>query len=111
MGQILHHAIVVTSWKDALLEEAHRVAGQYNEHVSPISAETVNGYRSFCVFPDGSKEGWQQSREGNEGRNALIKWMNEHKYEDGSTALSWVEVAYNELDDRNGAVVQRHAWL
>lgn len=57
MGIICHHAIVVTSCFGDVIEKAHAEAvDHFIENVSPLGPEMTNRYRSFCVFPDGSKE-------------------------------------------------------
>jgi hypothetical protein len=74
MGYIKHHAIVVTSWNDALIVEAHAKAVEYCRLVTPLSETGVNGYRSFLIAPDGSKEGWGDSDLGDAEREAFIRW-------------------------------------
>ena len=61
MGYICHHAIVVTSSFEATLSDAWIKARQLFANVSPIVSSPLNGYRSFFVAPDGSKEGWDES--------------------------------------------------
>jgi hypothetical protein len=99
MGYHRHHAIVVTSWKDAGIETAHAEASQIFSttaaKVTPVTEPGVNGYRSFMVAPDGSKEGWSDSDQGDETRQRFIDWMNTQRCEDGSsTALDWVEIGF-----------------
>lgn len=96
MGVIQHHAIIVTSFCERDATEAHAKAVELHMTVSALTASPVNDYFSFAVFPDGSKEGWMASAEGNEQRNALVAWLNEQAYEDGSNALRFVEVSYGE---------------
>jgi hypothetical protein len=61
MGYMRHHAIIVTSWKRELLEQAHARAVELGMSVSEVTGEVTNSYRSFLVAPDGSKEGWDTS--------------------------------------------------
>lgn len=112
MGRIAHHAIVVTTWKPELLVEAHRKAEEFGCAVSSIVVSPINGYRSFLVAPDGSKEGWSDSDRGDEQRDKFIAWMNSKAYDDGSNALRWAEVFYGEdvLYRKDGAKVTRHGW-
>ena len=56
----------------------------------------MNSYRSFCVFPDGSNEGWSPSDDGDARRAAFVTWMRAQAYDDGSNSLSFVEVAYGD---------------
>lgn len=98
MGYMRHHAIVVTSWKTELLEQAHAKAVELGMSVSDVTSEGVNGYRSFLIAPDGSKEGWDKSERGDEQRAALIEWLDDQRYEDRSTALDWVVVQFGDGD-------------
>jgi hypothetical protein len=101
MGYIRHHAIIVTSWKDDQLTEAHLKARAIFEpqQVTSIVASVVNKYESFMVGTDGSKEGWSDSDEGDKRREQFTRWLDSQLYEDGSSSLSWVEVQYG---DDNG---------
>ena len=101
MGYIRHHAIVVTGWRSDEVEEAHGEAVELGCACSPVVASRTNGYVSFCVFPDGSKEGWDESEQGNDRRNGLILWMRER------VDLDWVEVQYG--DDERETKIVRHS--
>jgi hypothetical protein len=113
-----HHAIVVTSWKIELLIEAHAEAvalgtrdpgspfGRRLWEVSELTPESTNGYRSFFVAPDGSKEGWDTSDAGDGARQQFIDWLDAQRYEDGSTSLSWVVVAFGEDDHKPPAIIR-----
>jgi hypothetical protein len=107
MGYMRHHAIVVTSWKKSLLNEAHQKALQIFKWVSSISPETVNGYQSFFIPPDGSKEGWPDSDEGDSDRKEFIEWLDLQRYQDKSTPLDWVEIQYADEDYDNK--ITRHS--
>ena len=96
MGIMYHHAIVVTSSDEKLLDDAYEAASLVFSWVSPVSPQAVNGYRSFFIPPDGFKEGWQPSDEGDQRRQEFIDWMNTQTYSDGSSGLSWVEVGFGE---------------
>lgn len=116
MGYMRHHAIIVTSWKTEALEAAHRKARELfgptslsaSEHVrvSDIIDSGMNGYHSFFVAPDGSKEGWQDSDEGDVQRDTFIAWLGANwTYDDGSTPFDWVEVQYGD-DNREQRVTR-----
>ena len=94
MGYMRHHAIVVSSCDDRLIEAAHKEAAAIGLDVTNIVGPVVNGYRSFCVVPDGSKEGWSASDEGDANRAAFIEWCREQAFDDGSSLLEWVEVQF-----------------
>jgi hypothetical protein len=72
--------------------------------VTPLTKEGVNGYRSFAVLPDGSKEGWDTSNQGDEIRSKFLDWMRQQEYEDGSSPLSWAELQYGD-DDNDTKVI------
>jgi hypothetical protein len=112
MGIIAHHALVITGTHGDWIERAHEKARSlFADQVSPISPPMVNSTKSFCVFPDGSKEGWEESAAGDSARDALIAWLYEQEYEDHSSPLSWVEVHYGEIRyEGSGARITRSAW-
>jgi hypothetical protein len=97
MGYLRRHAIVVTGddfreSKDIL--DAHAKATEIFPWVSPVSPPATNGERSFFIPPDGSKEGWGESRLGDERRDSFIAWLRKFGQ------VCWVEVCYAE-DDPN----------
>lgn len=100
MGYIAHHAIVVTGYGEDI-SEARDEAARLGLNVSSIVGPVVNGYSSFLVAPDGSKEGWEHSDSGNAKRHAFIMWLRPRHYH-------WAEVRYSPDDD--DAKVTRHAW-
>lgn len=59
--------------------------------MSPLSPKEVNGYQSFFIPPDGSKERWDASDEGNRRRNEFIKWLKSRK-----VLVDWVEVQFGD---------------
>lgn len=96
MGYALHHVIIVIGadmgsrdW----MAEAHERASAIGLRPTPLVRAPINAYRSFMVPPDGSNEGWAESDEGNEKRVAFVNWLDDARYEDGSTPLKWAEVA------------------
>ena len=80
MGYFIHHAIVVTSWSEKRTKEAHNYAriifAELNACVSEITPMVTNGYTSFFIAPDGSKEGWPESDACNEARDEFFKKIN-----------------------------------
>jgi hypothetical protein len=104
---MVHHAIIVSSCSDPLIEQAHREAVAAGCKPSEITPATVNGYRSFFVPPDGSKEGWEASNDGNAARDVLVAWLRSQAYDDGSTLLEWAEVAFH--GDGGESNVLRHS--
>ena len=100
MGYMRHHAIVVTSWSEESLEKAHKKAEQIIPGlVSNIVNGKCNGVKSFCILPDGSKEGWDESDIGDQQRDIFIKWINKQRYEDGSSDYDWIEIRFGGDDE------------
>ncbi len=115
MGYMRHHAIVVTSWNLELLASAHATAVGLGMSVTNITDQVTNGYQSFLVAPDGSKEGWGHSTEGDCRRAAFIDWLDAQRYEDDSTPLGWVEVQFADEEKetrivRDSDEHQRRRW-
>lgn len=107
MGYMRHHAIVVSSClhergisSRPLIELAHDKAVELGMSVTGISGEdSHNGYRSFLVAPDGSKEGWGPSNRGDVRRAQFTEWLHSQRYDDDSTPIEWVEVQYGDDED------------
>ena len=99
MGYIRHHAIIVTSWDDDILKQAHDYAKMKFPVVSDVMVSGMNGFCTFLIPPDGSKEGWEESDKGDDRRIDMIEWLNNHTYEDGSSSFDWAEIQYG---DENG---------
>jgi hypothetical protein len=107
-----HHAIIVTCWNEQKIEAAHKRALEIFRAVSPILKSQMNHYCSFFIPPDGSKEGWSESDAGDSLRDAMIEWLNDQAYKDGSTSFDWIEVQYG--DDERVSKIIRHSdqlWL
>lgn len=94
MGHQRHNAVVVTSWNKEKVAEAHNQATKMFGWVSPISPEVINGYSSFFIPPDGSKEGWAESDAADKVRAAFMDWIAAKSYDDGSNALCVVDVSF-----------------
>lgn len=88
MGRLAHNAIIVTGWKPEKVKEAREKAiyvfsNHFNtghsdggiQLVSPIIHSVVNGQSSFFVAPDGSKEGREDSNEGDKARKEFLEWL------------------------------------
>jgi hypothetical protein len=115
MGYMVHHMIVVTSHSRDLITEAHAKAteifGQLNIMnrcigVTDIFTSPINHYCTFFVPPDGSKEGWTDSEDGDVARASFVKWLDAQRYEDGSTSLKWALVQYG--DEQRDNRILRH---
>lgn len=104
MGYIRHNAIIVTTWNAELATATAAEARALGLSVLGPSEEAIDGYRSVVIVPDGSKEGWGDSDLGDERRAALKGWLQSQRYDDGSSPLEWVEVAYGS-DDCEASIV------
>jgi hypothetical protein len=99
MGHMRHHSIIVTGCMDGALDKAHDEAVRLFAWVSPRCPDQTNGYRSFFIPPDGSKEGWDESESGDSHRNAFVAFLQSLRYEDGSSPVDWVEVVFGDDGD------------
>jgi hypothetical protein len=105
MGHIKHHGIAVTSDIDQLIKEAHtRAKSIFKARTSEILKSETNGYKSFFIAPDGSKEGWEESNKGNDQRKMFVKWINKQAFEDNS--ISFCEFFYGE--DKGSSRIENH---
>ena len=111
MGYIAHRTIIVTSfditWDEPKLAETARKKAIeiFGEGlVSDMVDSVINGYKSFFVAPDGSKEGWPESDEGDVKREEFKKWLREQAYDDGSNHYDWAEFRYGG-DERELATI------
>jgi hypothetical protein len=98
MGYMRHHAIVISGWQDAHLirARAHALTIFREEMVSEVLGPVTNGVATFLIGPDGSKEGWDTSDNGDDGRSRMKSWL---RCELGEGAyLDWVEVQYGDDD-------------
>lgn len=111
MSYLCHHAIIVTGSLDAgpFLLQAHAKAMRlFTSHVSPLVHSTVNGIASFFVAPDGSKEGWNMSDEGDRQRAEFVRYLRDEQVdEDGYPRFPWAEVQYG--DQGGGQPVILHS--
>lgn len=105
MGYIRHHSVIVTTANDDAIEAAHVAAVAIGGCVSPIMHSGMNGYRSFAMLPDGSKEGWEDSDIGDGRRDSIIGWIDRYNQKVGYRAFDWVEVQFGG-DDESSAVTR-----
>lgn len=118
MGYIRHHAIVVTGSRRDFdpelairrisVDDAHRAAVSAGcSCVTPVVGPGMNDTFSFLVAPDGSKEGWVDSDEGDTARDSFISWLRDANGEHGGR-FAWAEVVLGPDDAE--AHVERNAW-
>ena len=73
MGYIRHEAIIVTAFDKEYTQKAKDFAKKLGLHTTNI-VETINGYSSFLIAPDGSKEGWEESDKHERARKEFCEW-------------------------------------
>ena len=89
MGFIRHHAMIITDCDLEKIRDIHRFATLCSLNPTSIMDSPVNGYRTFFIPPDGSKEGWEPSNEGDEERKRFKQFIRKrHPYCD------WTEISY-----------------
>lgn len=109
MGYIRHHCIVVTGLDYEYINynaitQVHKLAQEIFPYTSNLIDGKLNGYKSFLIPPDGSNEGWEESEDGDKRRLDFISKLDEYRFKDGSSPLSWVEVQYGD-DNRETKVI------
>lgn len=118
MGYIKHHTIVVTSWEFNSLKEAYQKAKEIFETnfenepyekplggvlVSEIIFGLTNGQCSFFIAPDGSKEGWATSDNGNNARKEFLDWL-----KTSENYCDYIEAIFGGDDDNEGIIRSKH---
>ena len=115
MGYIKHDGITVTGWKDEHLKRARDKAVELGLIVTELQKEPgVNGYLSFLICPDGSKEGWEDSDEHENAREAWKDWVDEESSYQGLPTyawdtvmfINWIHVRYGGDDEEMAFIVE-----
>ena len=107
MGYIAHHAIIITSGGDqtALGNDLRTaVTSDGSDDLTGLligpTPSVTNGYVSWVVVPDGSKEGWETSDAGDALRDRVVAVCRRH-------GVDFAEVRFGG-DDYDMALVTRH---
>lgn len=108
MGYIKHDAIIVTTYSQERMDLLVGAATRIGVTLAGPVESPINHMLTALVAPDGSKEGWPESDEGDARRARLIEWLDSQRFTDGSSPYSWAHVSYSS-DDRKARVVH-HAW-
>jgi len=77
--------------------------------VSNLMGPAWEGYYTFLVGPDGSKDGHDESNKGDERRDQFVDWLTQRQCDYGKSSycrFAWVEVQYG--DEAGQAIVIRH---
>jgi hypothetical protein len=112
MGYMRHHGILITGFDKERVQVAHQKAREIFDEtlVSEIKESVINGYYSFAIFPDGSKEGWTDSDRGDQNRVEFIAWLQAQLYEDKSSPYDWVLVQYGDDELETCVVSDSDQW-
>ncbi len=109
MGYMCHHTIVVTTYDEERIETAFEKAIEIWEstvQITPVLTSPINGYMTFFISTDGSKEGWTDSLDGDDRRKTFLDWLDEQRFDDLSSPFSWAEIQYG--DDEHDNLILRH---
>lgn len=106
MGYIRHDAIIATSWNERYLQPALLKARELGLPCSEIIPSGTNGYVSFLIAPDGSKEGWEKSYKGDDARSEWKEWANKEWTEHGFYVY-WAHVSYAGDDPNDTRIVEQ----
>jgi hypothetical protein len=86
------------------LEPARAKAIEMGLPCSEIVHSRSNGYVSFLIAPDGSKEGWEASNAGEKQRAEWIAWSRE-----GYRGIDWAHVAFGGDDPQFASLSDHNA--
>lgn len=94
MGTIHHNAIIATGYEEDVPKFQQWLASYDGERPNPIAVteQATNGYQTIIIAPDGSKEGWGTSNNGDAFRAAVIDYL-----KSCDDAWDWVEIGYGEF--------------
>lgn len=104
MGVINHNAIVATTWSK---DRANRLSlwiseldGREQGLFIRCDHSLANESYTFCLCPDGSKEGWEDSGAGDRLRDSFVSRLDADNYEDGTSPWNYVEVGFGEYGQK-----------
>ncbi len=101
-----HHVIVVTAYGAQYCENAREKAALIFDFNVPCGMlSNRNGYLTFVIPPDGSKEGWEESAAGNNHRDEFVAWLRSQEFDDGSSPYAWAEIQYGD-DNRDNRMLR-----
>lgn len=95
MGYIMHDAVIVTAYKKSDIDVARTKATSLKLAVSEVVASPTNGYLTFLIVPDGSKEGWADSDLGDQRRAKWLVWA-ESARKTSHVFIRYVHVRYGD---------------
>jgi hypothetical protein len=93
--------IVVTYWKQITLDLAHEMAHKLLLRPTPIVPSGREGWGTFYISPDGSKEGWPESEMWDERRNEFCSFLEEE-----CKPVDYVLLAYGGSEGQSPTIVR-----
>ncbi|MBY0424381.1 MAG: hypothetical protein K2Q22_01990 [Cytophagales bacterium] len=116
MQNIKHHAIIVTSNDRERIElvrkkaiELYTLTMEANNGkslVGPLTIGLINNFYTFLIAPDGSKEGYDTSDDGDIVREKICTYIDSLKDINNYNPISYIEVYFG--TDHGTAAVVRH---
>ncbi len=117
MKNIKHHTIAITSndksQLDALRNKLISIykdkmeAKKGSQIISPIIESLINSFCTFYIVPDGSKEGYDASEDGDTVRKSICELIETYKQPDGENIFRYIEVSYG-ADDATAAIIRHN---
>lgn len=82
------------------LKKTHEKAKElFGPLVSEFITSDFNGYKTFMIAPDGSKEGREETDEFDHKRQELADYIDDLAFEDGSNSIFFTIVSIDECYD------------
>jgi hypothetical protein len=113
LRNIRHHTLIVTVHDQKLAEKLRQqISDLYKKNmeakngfqlISPIVGSLIGGYYTFFIAPDGSKEGYDLSDDGDRIRAKVIALLDSFKSENGAYPVNYVELYFG--DDTEPAAI------
>ncbi|MCK4782163.1 MAG: hypothetical protein KAV87_00320 [Desulfobacteraceae bacterium] len=103
MGVENNNAVIATTWDKTEVERIKKWADGLNDFDKGLflfGDEKINGKTTVIMVPDGSKEGWTESDDGDKLRDEFVKELEKANYEDDSNPWDFVEVGFGEFGQK-----------
>ena len=101
MGEARHHMIVITYWKPDTLAKAWQKAQKLQLTPTTVIASAREGWLTFYITPDGSKEGWTESEVWDDRRLEFCAFLEEE-----CPVVDYVLLEYGGSDGRPPLIVR-----
>ena len=117
MRNIKHHAIVVTSNEKDKIELVRKKSIEIYEVfmetkngkalVGQMTIGLINNFYSFMIAPDGSKEGYDTSEDGDIAREKICSFIESLKDINGINPVNYIEVCFGS-DDGTAKIINHN---